>query len=71
MPFYRCNPFTNTYCGKRKCYINGGDCFLTTDNRYSIDGKPLTEENHAGKPNRAQERIKERWLRKEQEKEEE
>lgn len=71
MAFYRCNPFLNTYCGKRKCYVNGGNCFLTMDKHHSIDGVALTEENHAGNPNKEQQRIKERWLKKEQEKEEE
>lgn len=71
MAFYRCNPFKNRICGKRDCYINGGKCFLTMDIDSSTDEKALDETKDARTPNKEQERIKERWFKKEKEKEEE
>ena len=34
---YVCDPNKNTNCEKTGCFINGGDCFLTTEKRYSIE----------------------------------
>ena len=32
---YLCDPAKNTECTKTVCHINGGECFLTTQKKYS------------------------------------
>lgn len=32
---YPCDPAKNTECTKTGCHINGGECFLTTQKKYS------------------------------------
>lgn len=44
--FYRCNPEKATTCSKRTCFINGGNCALTSNPMFAQDmNKPLTDEN--------------------------
>lgn len=31
---YKCDPNKNVNCEKRSCYINGGECYMTTDKKY-------------------------------------
>lgn len=33
--FFMCDPSKNKKCKKTSCYINNGECMLTTDMRYS------------------------------------
>lgn len=35
---YDCDPDKNIECRKRSCYINGGECKATHDERYKVDG---------------------------------
>lgn len=44
--FYKCDPRKATQCRKRACFINGGDCAITSNPMYAEDEtKPLTEVN--------------------------
>jgi len=36
---YMCNPELNIKCLKQSCYMNDGDCWLTTNKAYRKDGK--------------------------------
>lgn len=43
---YRCDPDKNTKCKKTACFINGGECFSTTDVCYAKTdayGKPIRD----------------------------
>ena len=44
--FYICNPEKATTCHKRTCFLNGGNCALTSNPMFAQDiNKPLTDEN--------------------------
>lgn len=41
MTFYKCNPDKAIRCSKTTCYLNGGNCRLTTNIDYAKDSTPL------------------------------
>ena len=48
MMFYKCDPRKATGCSKRTCFINGGDCGITSNPEYAENPNvPLTSENSA------------------------
>ena len=36
---YICDPAKNTVCDKRRCWINGGECKITSDRAFATDGE--------------------------------
>lgn len=44
MTFYKCDTNKAITCKKTTCYIYGGNCFLTSNEKYAIDpNKPYKE----------------------------
>lgn len=41
--FYKCDPNKNKKCTKENCYINGGECELTTNRDYAAEEKEQHE----------------------------
>lgn len=39
MNLYKCDPTKNISCTKEQCYINGGECELTTRKEYEMENE--------------------------------
>lgn len=55
--FYKCNPYKNTKCARRSCYMYGGKCWLTTNKYASVDEEELKEWEGWKRPSKLQYKI--------------
>ena len=57
MSFYKCDPKKAHSCSKTACYLNGGKCAMTSNERYAVDpNKPIKNSGLCGTERLKQER---------------